>query len=483
MSEGMVTTNLKRRPDFVKGPTGVGVDLSTFLQRPVKFSTLDYEFPNPITSFRSGPQFDRLSGQKGAVTSTSSNPGEIFARATGDIGHEFSMRKVVKFLGYTKSRRVDVSLPPQLDALTNPIPTFVPGNNSSNLYSKFYDKDWKFVSNDSQLSTLGTSFIKSTNPIQSQVDLLSDISEAIVDGALLPEIVGKNIVSALINPKNRRALIHASGAEFLNYIFGFKPLADDAAKVGVLIDHVNDIVNQWIKDNGTVVRRRRRALEREGIYSAEDFSYSPTNGLGQNYTFFLPDSGSPGYINSSIGYGYKAASPNVSIHGHLYCTLSQEITFSAGYMYDFSRLLIPSPEGSSAADLMHDAALRGRLDLIAFGLDTASLPKSAYDAIPFSWLLDWFANIGDILDNFRGLQSRGVQLLWGYLTETSEYYADYLAYHTFTPTGQTFFTSAGTCAQKAIRRIRATPFGFGVQFGSLSQSQIEILGALLASKT
>jgi len=162
--------------------------------------------------------------------------------------------------------------------------------------------------------------------------------------------------------------------------------------------------------------------------------------------------------------------------------VSSEITFSAGYEYDLTRLLLPVAGGTSAADLLHNAALRRELELVAFGLDPASISRALYDATPFSWLLDWFVNVGDIINNFRNLQSRGVQMLWGYITETSIrdcYFEHSLSWD---PTNVTFFRTYGISAQKAIRRVRATPFGFGTSFGSLTSGQGAILGSLAASK-
>jgi len=357
----------------------------------------------------------------------------------------------------------------------------------------FLDKDNSYPMNtlytglaktDSELITLGTSFIKSTNPIQSQVNLLSSIAEVIVDGALLPGLLGKSIVSSIIDPRKRRDIIRATGGEYLNYIFGYKPLADDIAKVGVLIDTVNSIVDQWIKDSGTHVRRRRKV---PGVWTPDtvkvgkDFNYTSCSSMA--HWFPIPgriygqdNVATPGFNDSST------ARAQMSCKGLMASRRNSEITFGAGYEYDFASMYLPVT-GGSAADLMHNSALREDLVEIAYGLDPGSIVGALYDATPFSWLLDWFVNIGDVIDNFRGLQSRGVQLLWGYITETvvRESYFEYTL--TWNPTGEVFFRTNGFYDQKSIRRIRATPFGFGTSFGSLSASQSATLAALAAAKS
>jgi hypothetical protein len=493
MSSGYVTTNLGRKPDQVRANklSPVSVDLSAV--NPLwKFSLNEMSFNNPITSYRSGPSYEREASKPGAVFSDQ-NIGEFLASQAGDIGHEFSCKKVTRLSGNSFSRRPDPIASPLWGKLTSPVHfCFTAPSSSNDLNGNRWldransssDLNWGFVKSDSDLVTLGTSFVKSTNPIQSQVNLLSDIAEALVDGALIPELLGKTIVSSVIDPRKRRELIKAVGGEYLNFIFGYKPLADDAAKVGVLVDTVNGLIDQWIKDSGTIVRRRRRV---PGVFKADssrELSFSfPTC---TNFAFWpsvpgrvynLPYVQYPGWQDSST------AGSKMSLQGLMASRVSSEITFSAGYEFDVTKMFLDVPSGESAADLMHNAALRDDLKEIAFGLDPASILTALYDATPFSWLLDWFANIGDILDNFRGLNLRGVQLLWGYITETviRESYFEYAL--TWNPTGNIFFRTNGFFDQKSIRRIRATPFGFGTSFGSLSASQSATLAALAAAKS
>jgi len=344
--------------------------------------------------------------------------------------------------------------------------------------------DTGFAMSDSQLVTLGTSFIKATNPIQSQVDLLSDIAEAFVDKALLPGLLGKSIFSSIIDPRKRREIIKSIGGEYLNFIFGYKPLADDIAKVGVLIDTVNGLVNQWIKDSGTIVRRRRRIPASVKVVADRSLDNSAGGPLaGSLILGMIPGRFFGGRQPVAQGFSESTSNMvNVSSRGLMVSRVSSEVNFSAGFEYDLHSMLLPV-EGGSAEDLMTNATLRGELEAIAFGLDPASIATAVYDATPFSWLLDWFANIGDIFDNVRGLVSRGVQMLWGYISETAirDTYFEYAL--TWQPTGEVFFRSSGFFAQKAIRRIRATPFGFGLSFDSLSASQGATLAALLAAKS
>lgn len=496
MSSGYVSTNQSVRPIRVKtSKQGLSCSIMNLSGTYASWNLNDHCWKNPTTSFRSGPSYDRSARMPGAVISER-NLNEVLASEYGDFGHEFSMRRVAEFRGFTRSQRPSSSMSNTWSKLTNPTPTWFQADGTNPLVTDALDLNWSFVKSDSDLMTLGTSFVDATNPIQSQVNLLSDIAEAVSSGYFLPELLGKTIVSAAISSKKRRSLIRAIGGEYLNFIFGVKPLADDIAKVGFLIDSVNDLVDQWIKDNDTIVRRRRKVLGKTKNVLNKDHIYGPgTFSLGTSYTpvWVVPPL-STGLFNpqtktrtesSNQGTSIEtlANMANVSCRGFSVATTTSDISFSAGYEYDLTQLAIPIISDGSAADILHSAALRGELLAIAFGLDPTSIPRAAYDAVPFSWLLDWFVNIGDIIDNARNLQSKGVQMLWGYISETvkRDYYMEYS--FTYNPTGKVFFQTNAFTAQKAIRRVRATPFGFGTSFGSLTVNQSAILAALAAAKS
>lgn len=478
MSSGYVTTNIPRKPDQVRvSGQPISVNLPSPFPGTRQFSLNDYVWPNPVTSYRSGPSFERAQRKPGAIVSDQ-NLNEFLAANSGDFGHDFSMRRVTRHVGKTVSRRPDPTLSVIWDQINNPVPTLFGRLNSNVGKDEFIDPTYGFVKSNSDLVTLGTSFIKSTNPIQSQVNLLSDIAEAITSGYLLPELLGKQIISSLVDPKKRGALIRSLGGEYLNFIFGFKPLADDIAKIGSLLDYVNDLVNQWIKDNGTIVRRRRKIPQ--PVRQLSNSSLASHDGTAFTCNWLNPQKGNSSPVANGLSWNTSTQLSSIQFDGFKVANVTSEITFSAGYKYDLTRLVVPFSGGGSAEEILHSAALRGELDAIAFGLDPASLGRAVYDAIPFSWLLDWFVNLGDVIDNFRQLQARGVQMLWGYITETAtrDFYFEHRA--TWLPTGKQFYTTYGLSAQKAITRVRATPFGFGTSFSGLTGSQSAILAALAA---
>jgi len=98
-------------------------------------------------------------------------------------------------------------------------------------------------------------------------------------------------------------------------------------------------------------------------------------------------------------------------------------------------------------------------------------PDTFWNLTPYTWLLDWFANFGDVVFNISYLFDNSQILNYGYLMRTT------------TLTRQVNWRSpAGNTIQEfsAIRklRIRASPFGFGLTEEDLSPSQLAILAAL-----
>lgn len=109
------------------------------------------------------------------------------------------------------------------------------------------------------------------------------------------------------------------------------------------------------------------------------------------------------------------------------------------------------------------------------------LPNAAnlWELIPFSWLVDYFTNAGVVLSNLSYMGVTGLGM-------------DY-AYAMATKTTTTRWTWTGPYLGKPIRtamtryvethqRIRATPFGFGLNPASLTGSQLAILTALGISR-
>lgn len=114
-------------------------------------------------------------------------------------------------------------------------------------------------------------------------------------------------------------------------------------------------------------------------------------------------------------------------------------------------------------------------------------PASLWQAMPWSWLLDWFVDIGDIISNATAISLDGQLLQYGYLmrTTTKEMIITTDAPVENVSTGGNTNSVGNLTANFVFQRkerIRATPFGFGLNPNSFSAQQWAVLGALGMTK-
>jgi len=110
-------------------------------------------------------------------------------------------------------------------------------------------------------------------------------------------------------------------------------------------------------------------------------------------------------------------------------------------------------------------------------LGTRITPSVLYETTPWTWLLDWFADFGALINTASALQYDGSLMRYGYLMRHTRVDDVYTA-------GDFRFYGGGPglvsniLSSERKERLQASPFGFGISIGSLNARQIAILGAL-----
>jgi hypothetical protein len=471
MGAGLVTRDLGLSPNFHSRD-----GFSTYPSG--NFVTRKLLFPNPVTSWRSGPSFDKYLSDGKSVVSLSRPAGEVFAELHGDTGHEFSMRKVTDFVCHTDSWLVPGALP--YFAQTHGDLPLMTGSNTgdgqSTAFNIWQDLAYSFVSSDAELKSRGTAYIKLTTPLERQADLLISIAELVREG--LPSAMGKAMLAATVNPKKRGNIINALGGEYLNYIFGYAPIVSDIVKLFDFVLRVNSLVDRWIALNGNETRRRRYAHPTE----APKFYSKTFRNVGGTLQIQTVRPG-PGTNRAEIyAAGGSQGSAKTDIVQSVQVQINREFRFSAAFEFDITKLSIPGIKGKTSQEIASDPYLRAAIgaEILGVGADSLGL-TTAWNLTPFSWLIDWFVNIGTVFDNVRSFQSNGLTLKWGYMTEDVNRTA--LMQSEVLYNGIRAYTSSGLIKQKSVRRVRATPYGFGTTFNTLSAGQVSTLAALAASFT
>lgn len=296
-------------------------------------------------------------------------------------------------------------------------------------------------------SYYSTSALARTAPTNPHAQLSTALMELYRDR--LPSLPGAGVFKNFLHPQ---AAISALGGEFLNVVFGFEPLANDIAQTAYAVTESKRLIDQYLRDSGKLVRR---SAQFDPIIKNDKGSFGNLNlvAFADQGTFngcFLDQSAKPSTWES------------------------QEYTkvyFKGAYTY-----FVPENKGL-LGKLDHYASLAQKL----VGIELT--PESVWDASPFSWLVDWKVNIGDLLHNVSQFSTDGLVLKYGYLMV--ETHSDVTVTHpgvTFRGTRQVTGPIYAKYSSVRKQRIKATPYGFGLNPSSFTDRQWSILAALGLSK-
>lgn len=278
-----------------------------------------------------------------------------------------------------------------------------------------------------------------TNPVADVAVFLGELREG------LPKIVG----SQLIRDRGKN-LRRNAGGEYLNVEFGWKPLIADMQKFADATRNSEKYLAQLRRDSGRNVRRRY-------TFPMETVTTQETIATG----------------NAAIAQCTPAGSDLVSMFRNperatlVETTKStREVWFSGCYSYYLD------PGDDAMGKVGRAAAEANKL----YGVRLT--PETLWNLAPWSWAIDWVTNIGDIIHNLVAFSNDGLVLRYGYVMEKS------VRDITRTLSGLTPFR--GTCPQtisqtirvESKRRIRASPYGFDVDWPDFTNRQIAIVSAL-----
>lgn len=289
---------------------------------------------------------------------------------------------------------------------------------------------------DTTLDSWGTTAISSVIPTKSKVDLAVSAIELAREG--LPKMIGQGLLKGKI--KDLRSV----GDEYLNIEFGIKPLISDLQGTAQAIVEAAERLKQLERDSGRLVRRKFRFPVRE-----ETFTSVQTGG-----------SATP--INWSNTYLWANYQGNRLVTTTTYKT---DRWFSGAFTYYLNL-------GERQRNQMYAAADNARL-LLGIKLDAEVL----WNLAPWSWLADWFGNVGDIMTNVSHFSRDGLVMPYGYMMSESSVHQMADAWLNWKdPAGPSQLRDHVSYVRK--QRRPANPFGFGLSDMMLDSRQVSILAAL-----
>lgn len=284
----------------------------------------------------------------------------------------------------------------------------------------------------------GTTAIARCKPTNNVAAASVALGEILHDG--LPALLGATLW------KNKASAARSAGGEYLNSEFGWKPLLNDIRSVSFAAANAHRILSQYERDAGRVVRRRYEfpvvRTESTSIISGYDGRIrAPTDG---------------GLIDFSV------PRPQLCKTTRTY----KRTWFSGAFTYHL-------PTGYKSRNrLERMAAKAGPL----LGLDLT--PDTLWNLQPWTWAVDWFSNMGDVVSNLSDWATDGLVLRYGYIMEhqysSDTYYLD--GPSRYKPKG--IHPSPVVAWKEIKRRQKATPFGFGATWDGLTPRQLAIAAAL-----
>ncbi len=241
----------------------------------------------------------------------------------------------------------------------------------------------------------------------------------------------------------RSKFAKAAGSAYLMWEFGWKPLLSDLQGMYTLQQELAKHLDQLKRDNGKPIRRRGPIRT-----FSESVTSSPVNAS---------------CIEPVLESLFYAETPSYTVTTEL-----EELAWFSGRF----RYWIPDI-GSSEWEARAIRAL--------FGLNPT--PDVLWNALPWTWLIDWFSNIGDSISNMSENAAENLVMDYGYMMHSYKLKRTIDATCVLKDAGGNKRVSCSASQTKIMKkRVVASPFGFGLTETDLSVRQSAILAALGLTK-
>jgi len=305
-------------------------------------------------------------------------------------------------------------------------------------------------SSDNDLLAMGTTAIARTRPNESGFSSSQALAELLKDGIPFRDLVTKKRWEEIYSIIRKRGAAAHSIKEladvFLEGEFGLAPLVSDIESMVRLVENSDKLTSKLHRDSLFGGTRTRYTFDSSTSSSSVNYGHLPNN-------FFQGDD--PRWLTNSTGVTKMTT------------TTVKKQWFSGAWA-------IFMPDASPAENNLHQLSERLKTD---WGVDWDI--ETIWNLAPWSWLVDWEFNMGDVIRNFSHFSDDSVLLRYGYIMEsaktTRSFARETAMVNDLNPTEAPF---AFDVISTRKHRLRATPYGFGKTFGGLSNLQKAILAAI-----
>ena len=295
-------------------------------------------------------------------------------------------------------------------------------------------------SDSSTIDALGSTAISKvipTNPVSGMGVFLGELREG------LPHIIGSDLFRS-------GKPLKSSGGEYLNWEFGWKPMIADIKKFIHAYRQADKLLDQFKRDSGRRVRRRFSFPRLEVVSASASLAVTPAAVGNLTQTTF-----------------WQGGTNKYPLLTEVRTTIDR--WFAGAFTY--------------YVEIDDDSHRKWKADLQRLNhlWGVKITPETVWNLTPWSWAADWFANTGNLVHNFVRFSDDGLVMPYGYMMEQSVMKTTYRMTN-LKPKGYTIPDLTQVFTKTIKTRRQATPFGFGVDFGSLTQRQQAIIAALGLSR-
>lgn len=299
---------------------------------------------------------------------------------------------------------------------------------------------------EGQLRSVGNRLHRSALPTRPDANLAILVAETAQRIPSLPGLV-------ILRERNRQAI----GKEYLNYEFGIRPMIADILKAAKAVLDFNTNLERFKEHADKPLHRRRKVpttRETEVVFSSEDTFLRPSAGrfhTGQDWNWKLWPS----------GVGVTAVDEFVTD-----TWFSGSFTY---YIHDSSNFLGRMAYYGQAAE-----------KLLGTGL---SVPVF-WELTPWSWLIDWFLDVGSFLRIAESNANDGLVMRYGYLMTTTSVTRHIVTTRATDSLGNIIPPLTHEFLSYRKERRRGNPYGFGLGWEfEMTPKRWAILAALGLTKS
>jgi hypothetical protein len=379
------------------------------------------------------------------------HPGALFAK---DRGHVWSSEKYSvgqdPFTGIASSRYLSGPITYQpYKVYPYVVPSIAPGI-----------KDWHYLSPLSDLESFGALAYTQASPLSDEFSLPAFVGE-LREGlpALIPHVFAKNTAGWADSVKGRLKDAKNAGSDYLNVQFGWFPLVNDVISIATALA------------KATVAITAMDEIHRYRELPITDTTSVWENGMRGDWA---TGPSFPTSLNTSLGI----SSPSFGASAWKASSTYVQNRYSRMW---FEGNFVRLPKASLGLDR--------HMSQFDWLIKTDLTPSDLWQIAPWSWLVDWFIDIGGLIDAFQTGTSNRILSTYAYAmheerTTTAVILRNMSGFYGNTQgwwDGPKDYSCHYYASRK--RRIRANPFGFILNpTVNLNVAQMAILGALGLTK-